>query len=711
MAQVAARYSSRLTDIKEKVREWHDYFEPNFQTFHKARAFVYKSNLTTDEKSKLADLDRPPLEFNVLASYVSRLIGEWSQQEPSIYAKPAANEVNVDPRLPEIITGHFKYILDEANREGFETSILRDTLTGGYSVMKVLVDYESEYSFHKKFYVDRPFDPTLTGFDPMARLPTKSDGEFCFELFPMTEEEFCRNYPSVNAKNISYSKSISGFSWSYRAPQNKKFIIVCEFYEKKYKKTKLYKLADGSTKTKKEYDDLVMFYNENNIISQAPIIVEERNIEECIICRYTLVENQILEYIETDYPALPLIFVDGDSMLLRDSGIGDSARQVIRPYVQCAVDAQRLKNLAGQTLANDIELLQQSKLKMAVEAVPHQYQDAYKYPQRASVYMYNAFKEDGQTPLPPPEPMPRIPTPPEVTNTFVGADQVIQNILGTFNSARGVDDNNLSGKAIIEAASMSNQTAMPFIVNYLLALNQVGQIIVDMLPNYMTQERDLPMVSNDGRQVFQRINAKYSDSPKINYARGSFKICVESGTNYEVQKEKELRLLVMLSQAFPSIAQFINGAGIGVVLDTLNFSGAEQLKQLLPKWQQQMQQQAQQQGQQNPELMKAQMQMQQAQMSNQLKQQEMQVKAQIAQGEMAIDQERLQHEKAKLIFDYLMEQEKAGVQMTKSETERLVHAAELAMSHKDMEHRHAKDILEHLKSDKESNNQLMESVQ
>ena len=35
------------------------------------------------------------------------------------------------------------------------------------------------------------------------------------------------------------------------------------------------------------------------------------------ICRYRVIENQVLEYEETDFSHLPLVFIDGHSLMIK----------------------------------------------------------------------------------------------------------------------------------------------------------------------------------------------------------------------------------------------------------------------------------------------------------------------------------------------------------------------------------------------------------
>jgi hypothetical protein len=65
----------------------------------------------------------------------------------------------------------------------------KDELSGGYSVAKVYTDYANEKSFDQNIYIERVFDPTLTGFDPLARDSHKGDGRYAYELFPKSKGE------------------------------------------------------------------------------------------------------------------------------------------------------------------------------------------------------------------------------------------------------------------------------------------------------------------------------------------------------------------------------------------------------------------------------------------------------------------------------------------------------------------------------------------
>ena len=115
-----------------------------------------------------------------------------------------------------MVEGHVRSVIDDAENDGFEAKIYRDLLAGGFSVGKVTTDYINPLSFEQKIIIDRVFDPTMCGFDPMARTTHKGDGRFAFELIPKTKEEFEREYGKEAGKDISYTRSLGEFQWTYQ---------------------------------------------------------------------------------------------------------------------------------------------------------------------------------------------------------------------------------------------------------------------------------------------------------------------------------------------------------------------------------------------------------------------------------------------------------------------------------------------------------------
>lgn len=531
MMDVAKRYQDNLARIKKKVRNAHDYFKDNYDRYNDFRRFVFESSLTGDEITLLQTMNRPQIEFNVLEAYVSRLLGEFSKQEPDIEVSSYDQE-NADPICIKVVEAHLKHVFMDDNNEHTRYEIYKDLLSGGFGTIKIYTDYEHPMSMNQVIKIER-VEPTLCGFDKISKFSHKGDGQFCFQLFPKDKEEFLEEYPDVPINTLSFRRDFAGFNWSYQN-DNSQIIVAGDYYEKKRKEETIVNVRDHGVMTTKKYRKLV---DEWNDITVPPSIVgKSRKTLIDTICRYRVIENQVLEYEETDYSHLPLVFVDGNSLLIK-TGKNANIKQVTRPYVYHAKGAQRLKNYAGISLANEIENTVQHKFMVAKEALPkeEEFLQAYKDTQKESVLVYNSVHESNPD-LPinnPIREINRIPAPPEIAQAFTGADSLIQNVLGSYDASLGINNNQLSGIAIVEAASQSNATAMPYIVGCLQGMQRVAEIYVNLMPKYFTTPRTLPILDEDGNRQFVKINQP--EGMPMDFDTNALNVSLKAGASFQVQ--------------------------------------------------------------------------------------------------------------------------------------------------------------------------------
>lgn len=682
------KVEGKLDAIKDKITDSYQYFSGNYERFNHYRNFVFRTSLSQDDISLMKELGKPQLEFNILEAYLSRLRGEFSKQEPSLEVRASDDAQKVDPQLLNLLEAHIRAILFDSNRDNMAYNIYTDILSGGFSAMEVYTDYIHPKSFKQKICIQRCFDPTLVGFDKMAQTSHKGDGDFCFKLYPMTKTEFERKYGTKYTATMKFTRNIKQFNWSY-CTDNQEIVLVGEHYEKKKKMANIVQLVTGEVMTTQEYDQLVEDWNSHMIIQAPTVVGKSRQTELTTIGRYILVENGVLEYNETDYKYFPLIFVDGNSVMLRTDGQG-SATQLTRPYVYHAEGVQKLKNFAGCTLANELENMVQHKWIVQKEAIPPEYKEAYVNNQQPSVLVYNGFKDNSpQTPLNPPQPVPRIPCPPEVTNTFSMADQITQAILGSYDASLGINNNQLSGVAIVEGATQSNAASMPYIVGYLKALNRVGELILDLIPKYYIHPRNIPVRTLNGKSSYAPINQE--GASQMNFNSEEIEIKIEAGVNFEIQQSRALESLTGLMKISQPLNAYLTETPVGVetLLDNINIRGIDSLKQGVAQYMQKRDQQQQQ---------MQQMQMQMNPVT--IKREELQQKAQQSQTEAELDAARISIGKQDSDTKRLLALQKIGQMADESElthdkiqAENTRSAVDVAVKVADMKHKHAMEVL------------------
>lgn len=632
-----AKGKLNLATIKKDIETSYKYFQENAKRYRDFFILVFKTALSDADKDNLAIIGKPPIESPILEAYISREVGEFSKHHPQVDVHAAEGLAigHIDDeyiKMMKVLQAHITEIINQADSENFSDDLLDDTMGGGFGVAKVFTEYVNESSFMQKIMLERMINPTLCGFDPLATKAHKGDGRYCFELHPMTQEEFAKEFGEDKAKIFNFTRNVSSFSWTYKN-QDIKVVLVADYYVKVEKTVTLVRLAENdldipTTMTLAEYNKMIKEWGR---IEQAPAELERRRSTTTRIDRYRICQNEILDHVETSYPMLPLVFFDGDSKRIQNTE-GGQIEQMTRPYVLHAKDMQRLMNFAMQTIGQELEDMPRNTYMVPVAAIPKAYVKAYQNPQTAGILPYNQF--DPERPdirLDPPQVVQRQATPPLVQETFAGAQQIVQQILGNYDAALGMGDGNMSGKALQEGAMQSNVSATRYIVGYIRGLQRCCEIIVHLIPLFYTTPRSIPVRLPNGKRDYQVINSEYPKVDKqekmlqkaqemglggmqneiesegndeaeseemenaimFNYDPKELNVRVMPGVNARIQKQVSFELLTRAMEVSPTLAEFFNRQGLGVILESLDLPGIEGLKEMVEQFQAQMAKEAQ----------------------------------------------------------------------------------------------------------------------
>jgi hypothetical protein len=671
-----------LKRIKDNIQTGYDYFRKNYERFNACKRFVHVSSLDDTDVKILRKLKKPVIEFNILEAYVSRLRGEFSKQEPSFDVKGEYGS-KVDQSVLEMIEGHLRHIESQAKNDNVAWEVYTDLLTGGFSVMEVTTDYLNDKSMQQIIKNNRAYDPCMCGFDPLARFSHKGDGRYCFKIVPKSKQDMEQEYPELSLDDLKFNHSspfgkkggaeIGSFNWSYKA-QEEEILLLVEYYEKKNKSKKLCKLSDGQTMYKDEYEKMMQDSQVAGSLLQPPIIVEERETKVTTICRYKIIESEVIEYVETDFAYFPLVFIDGNSVICRESENGQ-VQQVCRPYIYHAMGVQRLKNFAGQTLANELENMVQHKYKVPKEGIPDAYKEQYRDVQQSTLLIYNQYKnDDPNVPLNPPQEIARVPAPPEVSTAFSVADQTSQMILGSYDASLGINDNQLSGVAVVEAATQSNAAAMPYVVGYMNGYSRVAQINLDLIPKYWTDERIVPGIDKAGKGQNYNFHPDMIKNVKLN-------VTVSAGVSFAVQKHRALQQILALGQTFPLLQQMLQTEPecLNVILDNVEMRGIDRFKDIADRFAQKLMM-AQQQKQPSPEMLELQRKMKKDEVDSEL-----------GSAKVMLEAEKIANTARELKLKEKEVHANMEVQLDKHQSENLRSAVNMAVEVQKMEHQHFVD--------------------
>ncbi len=631
------RGNMNLATIKKDIEISRKYFADNEKRYRDFYIMVFKTALSDADRDNLALIGKPAIEFPILEAYISRLRGEFSKQQPQIdvHAAEGLAVGHVDDeylKLLKVIQAHLNEIFFEADNDEFSYDIYSDTLAGGYSVAKVYSDYVNEKSFQQKICIERVRNPTMCGFDPLAVKSHKGDGRYCFELSPMSQEEFAEEFGYDKAKNFNFTRSLDGFNWTYKN-QDTKVVLIADYYVKVERKTTMFRIAENdldipTSMTQREYNRLVRTWDK---IEQIPVVLEKRTSIETQIDRYRICQNEVLDHVETSYTMLPLVFIDGNSVMVQNTQ-GGQIEQMTRPFVYHAEGAQRLMNFAGQTVGQELEDMPRNTYMVPVAGIPEAYVKQYQNPQIAGTLAYHQYDPKTGKDLNPPQVVQRQPTPPLVQETFAGSQNITQQILGAYDSVLGTNDKQISGVAIQQGAMQSNAAAIPYLVGFIKGLQRCAEIIIHLMPLFYTTPRSIPIRLANGKRDYQIINAPYPKVDKqkqmvqkaqqmgmgggqeieneeeeesnsdeyenaimFNYDPHDINVKIEAGVNAAIEKQVSMEQLTNLMGVSESFKAFMEQKGLPVLIENMDIRGIEALKEQAEEFQAMMAQQQQQQ--------------------------------------------------------------------------------------------------------------------
>ena len=686
--------------IKKDILEWFKFFEPNIRRYKRSMRFSFKETLSDMDRKKLNAISKPAIEVNYVQAFLSRLLGEFSKQAPEIEVSGSGQSEEINIKTIDLVEGHLRDMFDQFKKKGYTNQVLKEQCGGSFSVLEIFTDYINDETFDQYVGFRKSNDPTMCFFDPMAKLPSKSDGRYCGKIYPITLDAFKKKYPKfadkADAMRFNAKDQYGGdspFSWSYRN-MTVDIILLAESYYVDCTPHILCKLADNKSMLLSDYNKMLENWED---IAPPPDIIKKRKIESQKIKRYLLFGEDIIEKEETSLPGLPHVFVDGNSAFVYKQDEGGEIEQVTHSYIHNAIDAQKMLNFTCQTIANYSENYMQQKFIVDERAIVDE--DSWTSPQTASVLIKRSI--DGQgVPIPDPAiPIHQSDLPASIMDSFHFMQQVIQNTLGSHDAQLGVNRKDLSGSAIEKGDMQNNAAVMPFHNSYLDALNTIAELSIKMFPKYYVTPMTIPYTNIDGERTYRKINQVMPDgsvdpeSAMIDYKENDLGVNVKSGHSFSIQKDISLKMIISLSEVVPSIKALLDTPeGASAILDNVDVKSIDKLKNALKKLSQQQQAQP---SQPNP----AEQQMMLKQQELALKKQENEMNFKIKLEEINIKKQQMESNQRIAELQFQKGIANDAVQNAKVSAEISTHAGDNAakladhiLRRRDQEHKHAVDL-------------------
>jgi hypothetical protein len=580
-----------LEEAHQNIGDWFDVFGGNIKVGQDDKEFVYESQWTEAESTQFATLNKPEIQINKIHGAIRKITGQQRSIDPQIKVM-AKDFVSSDDEQAlianqkkiNLLQNLIRTISYDSQAKLAYARAFENALTSGFGALMIKTDYVDERSFDQRPFIDSvPFE--MAFFDVKAEKPTKSDSKYCGYYKSINKTDFEREYPDVPPTAPSYPsfENQGDFLW-----YDKDQITLVYYYKREYKKRTLYKLTDNTTMFKDEYEqrqkeiaqahvDLNTQLGVNDINEKILAdIADKREVDDYKVYCYKLIGHKVLERWEWPSKKMPMVFVDGDSYYSK-------GRQHTQSFVYHARDIQRFLNYCAVEIADALQKGRRETWTGTPEMIKG-FTQQWKMPSNVQGILQYNTQRDGSRPqsIPPSE------VPQSLSNTYQQLIVDLQQSMGTdpnLNRNNATSFNGAeSGIAIANRIREGSVASYIFQDNLVRAMEEIGQIILSLIPKLYDTTRNVMLTKQDGEQTQEGINVPQEDNTVQNdMTKGEYHVIIEVGPSYELQKQEYLKILIGLvgtnPQIFPLVAD--------LVADNIDIGNRQQLverlKSLVPQ--------------------------------------------------------------------------------------------------------------------------------
>lgn len=538
--------------IRQRVKKWDDNWRFNKDQYHEFVSFVMGSQWTEDESKLFIDYKKIPLSFNKLAPLINHLLGEQRQNTPNLQVVP---DKTVSTETASVREALIKDISLNSKAKEVYQQAFQQAAIGGFGAYLIDTEYENENSFNLNIVLRETKDPTWCYWDVSARSPCKTDGMFAGNRVRMSRKMFAELYgkdiESQIGSEANYDEG-SATGWIFSTDDE---ITIIEDNERDYETSKIHQLSNARVVNSKEFKELerIEIDGKKYIVDNGEMVtvVHDRDTHHYKIKKRKIAGDFVLE--ETDFPSeqLPVVFVD------QNSYIDKSGKQICRPFIKDARDAQRYINYLGTQSAYLMRVTRYDQYLVSKNNVRSPDTNTiWKDPATAQGGLIFDESPSGFTPiqLRPQE----LPT--SLITQYQRALADIEQCTGMYGTQMGEQGNEVSGNAIDARTKRgSYNTFVPFdSLNRAIAAG--GQIIDEMIPHVYDSEREMMLNMPDTGITKVTLNKQqdaYGSQIENDMKEGTYHIRLLPGASFEGQKQENLESIKTVLQADPTLFRLL----------------------------------------------------------------------------------------------------------------------------------------------------------
>lgn len=522
---------------------------------------------------------KPCLTINKTRQHNLQIINDAKQNKPGIAIRATGNGATFESA--QALSSLVRYIERKSKAQvAYDTATVFQ-VNGGIGYLRVATDYCDQKTTNQDIFIRRVPDPKMIYMDPDAREADKSDSMFAFAYEDLPKEEIklrFKKYGDLGTQSpLGYE---DGMDWV-----KEDHVRVCEYFRK----------------VKKEDELLVIQTPQGPVLVKASKLDKQklelaiddpqtlrRTIEDTVVEYYLIIGCKVVEKKKWPGKYIPLVPVIGEETII-------DGKMDRKGHTRAMIDPQRMYNYWTSAAVEHVAL--QGKTPWvgsadAIEGYEVYYNNANK--NNYSVLLYNAYDDQGRELKPPIRIDPPMMAPAYMQGMQIASDEVMA-VSGQYQAQMGQPGNERSGKAIGERQRQGDNSTYHYIDNLAVAIRQVGNIILDLIPIIYDTERVLMVMAEDGTDFEIMINPKAQKAFEmkrdnngkiaqriLNPKVGEYDVEADVGPAYATRREEAFNAFTLILTQAPEMAAVIGDLLLQAGDFPMADEAAARLKRMVP---------------------------------------------------------------------------------------------------------------------------------
>lgn len=574
-----AKDSDILQDAKEAYQLGIDAENDNRQTYIDDYRFARLDEHWPEDVLKQRQRDgKPSLTIPRLPAFIRQIVNDSRQNRPRIRVKPV--DSFADPKTALVLDGLILNIEQASNAAVAYDTAIDCAVSGGFGYFRIDVEYANDAAFDKELRINRITNPLSVVGDPYSQAADSSDWNSAFVTSLLTKADFGRKYKGA-ANSSWFDTEYMGMDQAWMQGDE---IMIAEWWQREEVEKTLIKLSDGRTM----FEDV--FIKQMDMLMSYDIMPtgETRKTKGYKVKQHLVTGAEVLETIEWAGCYIPIVPVYGEELNIE-------GKRIFRSLIASAKDAQRRYNYWVSAATEIVALAPKTPYigtQRAFELEPEKWQTV-----NSITHPYIAVPTGEQPPQR--QPLDGGQAIGAMSQALAASDD-IKATLGMYDASLGAKSNETSGRAIMARQREGDTSTFHFIDNLARAQRHAGVILVDLIPAVYTPGMMVRILGQDGKAAVAQVqNRPPGENPPqfapleenipkgvqlaYDFGTGRYDVTVDTGPNFNTQREESAEMMTELIRAVPAAAPFIGDKLVKLMNIPEAEEISERLKALVPQ--------------------------------------------------------------------------------------------------------------------------------